>query len=372
VKIKVLHIIDHLRYGGATIVVKTIAEKIDKGRFETLVCALGTNAQAIPIQAKVINLTYGKYNPFAILAIARLAKEHEIDVIHAHLTKSVITSLMATFIHKAPVIVHEHGPVMREGVDFSIYRLLLRSLRRRAAAIIANSRATARSLVRATGMNAAAVAVIQNTIDFEQFDTLVGTGPRARQQLAISESDIVVGFVGRLHRVKGVDILLRALSLLLQQSHHYLLVIAGDGPDRESLENLATRLGVAERVRFLGMRRNPAEIMAGFDVGVVPSRQEPFGIVALELMRMRVPLISSPVGGLVDIVQDGKTGILLNRLEADCIAGAVKRLAQDRQLRNELAANAHVFSNKFDAKEQLKQLEDIYMTLAGTRAPDSS
>ena len=129
-RIKVLHIIDHLGYGGAQTIVKNIAEKMNNEDVETLVCTLRTNPLSIPIKAKVISLSYGKYNPYTILAIAKLCKRYKIDIIHAHLTKSVITSLMARFICRTPVIIHEHGPIVRKGAHFSIYRIVLTILPR--------------------------------------------------------------------------------------------------------------------------------------------------------------------------------------------------------------------------------------------------
>ena len=86
-KIRVLHVIDHLGYGGAPAVVKNITEKLDTERIETLVCALRTNPEAMPIKTTLISLTHHKYNPFAFLTIAKLCKQHKIDIINAHLQK---------------------------------------------------------------------------------------------------------------------------------------------------------------------------------------------------------------------------------------------------------------------------------------------
>ncbi|MFH1716029.1 MAG: glycosyltransferase, partial [Planctomycetota bacterium] len=112
-KIRVLHVIDHLGYGGAPVAVKNMAEKVNSGRIEAIVCSLRTNPEAIPIKTRLINLAYHKYNPFAFLAIARLCKEHKIDIIHAHLQKSIMSSLLAVFFCPCKIIIHEHGPIFR-------------------------------------------------------------------------------------------------------------------------------------------------------------------------------------------------------------------------------------------------------------------
>lgn len=362
--------IDHLGYGGAPIVVKNIVEQMNNQRIEIFVCALRTNPNALPIKAKLISLTYRRYNPCAILAILKLCKQYKIDIVHAHLTKSVITSLMASFISKTPVIVHEHGPIFRKGLPFSIYRVLLKMFHNRAAAIIANSQATVRQLVQLAAIDADGVEVIPNALDFGPFDSSKMARSKARAELGISQTDIAIGFVGRLHKVKGVDLLIEAFALLSQKSSNYLLLLAGDGPERESLKRLAVRLGIAERVRFLGVCPNPAEIMAGFDVGVVPSRQESFGIVVLELMRMRVPIVSSGVDGLAELVTDGATGLITKENTPEEIADAVQCLANDKKLQRQLIDNAYNFSEQFNVGEHVKKIEKLYLEVL--RDSDSS
>ena len=127
--IRVLHVIDHLGYGGAPVAVKNIVENLDRNCIEPTVCALRTNRRALPIAAELMNLAHHKYNPFAFLAIARLCREHKIDIIHAHLQKSVVSCLLASYFCDAKVIIHEHGPIFRGGTGF-IYRFLLRALSR--------------------------------------------------------------------------------------------------------------------------------------------------------------------------------------------------------------------------------------------------
>ena len=164
-KIRVLHVIDHLGYGGAPIVVKNIVEKISNEHIETFVCALRKNPLAIPVEAKLINLAYHKYNPYTILAIAKLCKKYRIDIIHAHLQKSIISSLLASFFCNSKIVIHEHGPIFRRGTGF-IYRLLLKALSSRAALAIANSQATKAALSQVAGFAEESIEVVSNFIDF--------------------------------------------------------------------------------------------------------------------------------------------------------------------------------------------------------------
>jgi len=351
-KIRVLNVIDHLGYGGAPVVVKNIVERLSSEDIETFVCALRTNPKAMPIKTTLISLTYHKYNPFAFLAIAKLCKEHEIDIIHAHLQKSIISCLLAGFLCDAKIIIHEHGPIFRRGTG-CIYRLLLKVLATKASIAIANSQATKSVLNQTAGFAKESIYIVSNFIDFARFDHTLYDKGKARDTLGIAENKTVVGFVGRLDSCKGVDLLINAAAILCKKDQRYHFVIVGEG----------AQLGLKEKVIFTGLCRNPAEVIKALDIAVVPSRREAFGIAAIEFMRMKIPVIASPVGGLAEVVQHNKTGILLDSLNAENIADAVNTLMQDNSLRESLIENAEVFSRKFNGAEQLKQITSIYEKL---------
>jgi len=368
--VRILHLIDHLGHGGAQVSVKNIAENIEDKKFETFICALRTNPVSVQIKSRVISLKYGKYDPRSILTIVKLCKEHKIDILHAHLQKSIIGCLLVSYFRRIPVIIHERGAIFRKGIIFRIYRLLLRVLHHRAAVIIANSQATACELIRRAGIRKDDIEVIYNAVDFAGFDPDKIPRNKAREKLGISQTDIAVGFVGRLHKVKGVDLLIEAFALLSQKSSNYLLLLAGDGPERNSLEALVTRLGITDRVRFLGMCNNVPEVLTAFDVSTVPSRQEPFGRVAVELMRMKVPIVCSGVDGLAELVTDGVTGLITKENTPDEIAVAIERLANDRELQKKLVENAYKFSEQFNVGEHVKKIEKIYSgVLSDTNRP---
>lgn len=360
--LRLLHVIDHLGFGGASMCVKNIVENIDKEKFETFICALRTNPVPVQIKSQVISLKYSKYDPRSILAIIKICKEHKIGILHAHLQKSIIGSLLASYFCKIPVIIHEHGAIFHKGLSFSIYRLLLKLFHKRATIIVANSQATARELTQA-GINRNKIEIIYNGINFTSFDPDKMSRNQARKALGISETDIVIGFVGRLHKVKGADLLIQAVALLLQKSNNYLLLLAGDGPERKSMELLANRLRISERVRFLGTCKNIPEVITAFDIGVVPSRQESFGIAALEIMRMKKPVVCSGVEGLAELVTDGVTGLITSENNPQEIAATIQRLVNNKNLQKKLVEKAYNFSKQFDAKQVVGKIEDIYQQI---------
>jgi len=361
-KIRVLHVIDHLGYGGAPFVVKNIVERVPADHVESTVCALRANPRSIPINAPTVSLHCRRYSPAAVRAIARLAREQHIDIIHAHLQKAIISSLLAVSLCPSKLIVHEHGPIFRGGTG-CIYRRLLWLLAPRADAIVANSQATRSAIQKTLGGREVPVMVVHNFIDLGRFDPARHDRQAARQALGVEADEFVVGFVGRLDRAKGADLLVDSAAILRDDDCPCRFFILGDGPQRRHLERRIHKRGLDRMVVLAGLREDPAAVMRAFDAAVVPSRREAFGIAALELMRMKVPVIVSPVGGLPELIRQGQTGIVLPRLDPGEIAGAVQRLMRDGDLRKRLADDAFEFAGSFGGADQVEQIVTLYERL---------
>jgi len=360
--IRVLHVIDHLGYGGAPFVVKSLAERMPADRVESLVCALRPNPKSLPIQAEVITLKGSKYSPAVIRSIAHICRRRHIDILHCHLQKAVISGLLATYLCESRLVIHEHGPIFGGGFGY-VYRRFLWLLGSRADAIVANSQAAQAILQRTLRTADVPTTVVANFIHLERFDPDRYDRNNVRETLGLGADMFVVGFVGRLHQAKGADLLVEAAALLRDQEDSYRFFVVGDGPERKRLGNQIRRLGLQRMVVLAGLHENVAAVMRAFDVGVVPSRREAFGIAALELMRMRVPVIVSPVGGLPELVQHERTGIVLAQPAPAEIAGALRKLRGDGPLRETLAHNAFEYASLFDGRESLRRILEIYEML---------
>jgi glycosyltransferase involved in cell wall biosynthesis len=362
--IRVLHVIDHLGHGGAPYVVKNLVERLPADRIECTVCALRPNPEPLEIDAPVTTLDCHKYSPSALWTLARLCKGQKIDVVHTHLQKAIITSLLIARSIRARVVIHEHGPIFRGGTG-CLYRAALRLLGARAAITVANSEASRLALEKALPTDRGPIVVVPNFIDLDRFDPERHDRSAARRSYGLADADFVVGFIGRLDRAKGADVLLDAGALLKHDGDSYRFVIVGDGPEKTRLAEQARALDLDDIVTFAGLCKDTASVMSAFDIGVVPSRREAFGIAALELMRMRIPVIASPVGGLPELVRDGVCGLLLARLGPEEISEAVRTLRTDEQQRAELVQRAFEQAGHFDGKESLERILEVYDRLAG-------
>ena len=188
----------------------------------------------------------------------------------------------------------------------------------------------------------APIVVIPGGVDLDQFSPRPQAA--ARQELGLDAEARIVLFVGRIQRLKGVEVLLRALVQLDAQ-----LVIVGGRPGSSQeareiarLQHLATRLGVAERTHFVGAvahEQLPAYYAAA-DVLAMASSYESFGLVAVESLACGTPVVATRVGGLRSIVRDGETGLLVPWRDADLFAERLRRVLTDTRFRAQLAANA--------------------------------
>jgi glycosyltransferase involved in cell wall biosynthesis len=153
----------------------------------------------------------------------------------------------------------------------------------------------------------------------------------ARRDLGIDGDALVIGGIGRLDRQKGWDVLCQASSAIKAELPEADIIVVGDGPERESL----TQAAACAEVRFLGYRETASSLMPAFDLLVVPSRYEAFGLVALEAMHAGVPVIASDVGGLPEVL--GNSGVLVPVERPELLARAVLTLARDEATRGRYA-----------------------------------
>ena len=144
----------------------------------------------------------------------------------------------------------------------------------------------------------------------------------------------VIAALGRLHPNKAFDTLIRAFACLQDGT----LWLAGDGPDKQALAALASEVGVAERVMFLGWQEDPQAVIRGADLFVCPSRHEPFGNVIAEAMACGKPVISTASHGGTELIEDGVNGVLVPVDDDAAMADAMRQLAGDRALAARLAA----------------------------------
>ena len=194
-----------------------------------------------------------------------------------------------------------------------------------------------------------------------------------RTSLGLAAGDYVLGTVGRLFDdVKRVSDVLRAVERLRPDIPTVRLVVVGDGPDRSELEQLATDLGLADVVAWAGYQASPAPFYHLMDAFVLASSREAFGLVLVEAMFARRPVVATEVGGIPDVLAGGAAGLLIPPGRPDKLAEAVRRLKAEPSLARQLAAaGAQRAGEEFTAQRYANDVRGLYYSLLDPEAGSS-
>jgi len=262
----------------------------------------------------------------------------------------------------------------RRGVLESSQRIEIeRRTMQTANAIVASTEHERAAMAEQYGARTEKVAVIPAGVDLRLFQPV----DRGMARATLGFHGEILLFVGRIDPVKGLDTLLETLALLRERPSLRLLVVGGAGPDAKQLDAdeahlraLARKLGVADRVDWLGpveQERLPLYYSAA-DVCVIPSRYESFGLVALEALACGATVVASRVGGLPTIVRDGENGLLVPWRTPEEFASRVERVLDDPILAERLRTAARPTMARFSWAATARRVFDLYHELTGIAA----
>jgi glycosyltransferase involved in cell wall biosynthesis len=176
----------------------------------------------------------------------------------------------------------------------------------------------------------------------------------------------VIGTVGRLEPQKAIDDFLRAARMVKERFPRVRFIVVGDGPLRKELETLSITLGIEGDVVFTGWQENVAGYIADMDIFCLTSRWEGFGIILLEAMAMNIPVVATRVGGVPEIVDDGKGGILVSPRKPEEIADGLCLLLSDADMRKRMGAhNTERVKAVFGVREMADKYQMVYRATAG-------
>ncbi len=296
------------------------------------------------------------------------------DLVHTHTAKAGALGRVAARLAGVPAVVHTfHGHVLEGYFSPGVTRLFLqieRALARVTDRIITLSPRLRQAILGMGIGRPDQVQVIPLGLDLDPF-LRVSSGPAdLRTTLAIPLGAPLLGIVGRLVPIKDHPTLFQALTLLEAGSSAPHLVVVGDGERREPLRRLAHQLGLASRIHFLGWRTDLQAILGELDMVICCSRNEGTPVALIEAMAAGIPVVSTDVGGVGDLVVQGETGWLVPPDDPPALAQAVQRLLEDPALRRRLAAAArpHALS-RHDVKGLIHRMEALYASvMAGKRS----
>lgn len=355
--IRVLHIINNLDTGGAQVCLRDIACS-DFQHSEIFVYTLRADKGKYKFNSEIFFSGYSNYDIRKFFFLIKLCKKLEIDIVHAHLHKSCMFAIMLKVFYKCKVVLHEHGPIERNGISYSFYRLFMRLFGKFSDCIIAVSEDIAKTVRSITKISDKKLFVLHNPVDTKAFSPNQAVREKQRAIYNLADS-FVVGFIGRIRYIKGLDLLIKAFDMITRDEQNIKLLIVGDGTDIKSMKQLAGECKFSNDIIFTGFCDKRYEIIQAFDLGVVPSRQEAFGLSAIELMAAGIAVATSGAGGIAEILADYECAELFQNDPQD-IAKCVNMLISQPQRLKELRENGLQRVKAFDKKHYIANLNSIY------------
>jgi glycosyltransferase involved in cell wall biosynthesis len=360
--IRVAHVLRSLEFGGAERLVVDLAgaQKASGRIVPELVCLeslgpLAAEAERRGLPCALIGRGTVRYLS-AMRRMGRHFARTKPDVVHTHNFLSHVHAAPPARVARLALIHTKHGKAVTSFAWSKRFRRMLYELADR---IVVVSRETGESFRAKSGVCAGKIAVIHNGIDASRF-ARIDRG-RARRELDLPAEAVVFGCVSRLDPVKDHPAMLRAFAEVPGRPRDCLLVIVGDGPERDLITRTIRELGLGASVRLTGFTDDVPRHLASFDLFLQLSREEGLSLTILEAAATGVPIIASDVGGTSEIVENGKTGTLIAAGDVRGLAAAMGRFLADPVSFREMARKAReTVETDFSLDGMAKRYEELY------------
>lgn len=380
------HVITRFDKGGSAENTFLTVSGLDKGRYEVLLATgppdrtrMGDQeAQAVQgsftaltnagvlrmvlpeLVREVAPLSDGR----ALLRLFKFFRREQPAIVHTHTSKAGILGRWAAYLAGVPVIVHTpHGHVFWGyfgGFRTALFVLLERWTARITTRIIALTHREMTDHLRSRIAPQEKFAVIHSGVELGRFSEKPGDIAAIRREMGLPPDAFVVGTTGRLTAVKGHIHMLRAAAAILEDRKDIYFVLLGDGELREALHSYAEQSAILRYVKFLGWRSDVASALSAFDVFVFPSLNEGMGKAVVEAMAMGKPVIASDIGGIPDLVVQGKNGLLVPPAQSPALAQAVLELYGNPDKRARMGEAGRQMAAEYGVAAMVHRIDNLY------------
>jgi len=376
-RIRVVELLATGTSGGAQEHVYNLVTRLDRERYEVSVLALsgGPGVRRLERTGVPVCVLDDMSDDEAIAAVAAHLAAVDADVVHNHMYRAEVIGTQAAWSlasagRPRPLVV---GTVHSSRIRSDDDRDLLRRLTPRMDHLIAVSRAIVRKL-EDEGRVGAPISLIYNGVDLARYGepaalggpaAQTGGSPGLRHELGIPAGDPIVGVVARLEPEKGHPTLLEAWPSVLAAVPDAHLLVVGEGSQHELLEVQAAAMGILDGARssviFTGRRDDVPAVTAALDVAVLPSYREAQGLSILEAMALSRPVVASAVGGIPEMIDDSRTGLLVPPRDPLALAAAIVRLLRDPAEAARIGRAGHdLVHERFCVEQMVRAVETIY------------
>ena len=376
-KISVLHIITHLPIGGAQDNTLITVERLDRRKFEvSLMCSPEGEWLERATKIKALNFIFVEElarkirfvkDFIAFLKICSTIKNAKYDIVHTHSSKPGVLGRLAAKLAGAPIIIHTiHGFPFHDFMNSMTKRFYIgieRLLSRISDKIVTVSKLNLEKAVDLRLEKRSKFVNIYSGIDFGKFDVKIDA-ERKKKELGIFNGEKIVGMVGRLSEQKAPLDFVKAIPEVLKARSDVRFVIVGDGELKQKTLDLSKKLNVDSKLMVLGFREDVPELLQTFDVFVLTSLWEGLGRSLTEAMYTGRSVVATNVEGVPELVNTGKTGVLVEPKDVKAIAKGIIHFLDDEKSAEKMGeAAAESIHADFTADAMVKNLEKLYEDL---------
>ena len=347
--------------GGAERVISNLSASLDPARYRAILCLfrpgwIQEHTENRGVRTYVIP-TQGMFDWRWVLRVKRLLKDEHVDLIHAHEFDANVQGTFVAALSGVPLVATVHG---KNYFWEKLRRRLAYQWVSRNATMVAVSENLKQFIVEKVGVDSGHVKVVYNGVDL-----LPHCGPadidQCRKELDLPTGDQIVGVVGNLYPVKGHQYLIAAIPAVLAKCPNTTFIFAGRGQLEGELKEQAHQLGVAQKVRFLGLRQDIPRILAVLHAFVLPSLSEGLSLAILEAMVAGKPVIATDVGGNPELVEDSETGYLVPSQNSQALADRLISLLMNRDRALQFGKVGQLRAQgQFSLRTMVREYQGIY------------
>jgi sugar transferase (PEP-CTERM/EpsH1 system associated) len=336
----ICHLLHSLKVGGAEVLAARLAQQLS-GEFRVLFACLdelGTLGQQLRDEGFTVEVLGRRpgIDGRCVLRLAHLLHRERVDLIQAHQYTPFFYAAAARLLSpRSRILMTEHG---RHQPDYPRRKRKLanRVLLRRRDRVVAVGKAVREALVANDGFPARRVEVIYNGIDLRPFAVPREDRQSIRREMGVGDEDFVILHVARLDYLKDHATAIRTLAQIAPHRPDIRLVLVGEGPELNAIHELIRQSKLEKQVRLLGLRKDVARLLSAADLFLLTSISEGIPLTVIEAMASGLPVVSTHVGGLPEVVVEGQTGLLAPSGDSTALAQAVCKLAAAPALQHEM------------------------------------
>ncbi|KYH28018.1 MULTISPECIES: glycosyltransferase family 4 protein [Clostridium] len=372
-KIKVLHI-TQATIGGTLEYIKLFFNNTDKSKFQVeLACpSYGPMKKQVEELGIKVHDVYMKRQISLIsdlracLQLIKLVKKIKPDIIHIHSSKAGVLGRIAAYVTGVPCIYNAHGWSFSMNISNKkkkFYATIERICAKLTKKIINISDYEQQLAIQYNIAPKSKMITIYNGIDVDKYNGKFDKNT-ILSELNIPKDAFIVGMVGRLAKQKSPETFLKIAERISMLVKNSFFILVGDGELRKDVEKSIVEKGLTNKVKITGWTNEVAEYISVFDIGILTSKWEGFGLVLAEYMASGKPIVASNVGGIPTVIENNRNGILVDSNDIDGFVDGILKIKNNKELRDSFITNSYKdVREKFDIRRVVREHEELYIKI---------